>query len=60
MGPIKFIASQAHIINQYKNIGTKGIKCCTNVYFNGQCLTKKVIPNYADIKIPRNKRYGIP
>jgi hypothetical protein len=41
MAPIKFIASQAHTINQYKNISTKAIKCCTNIYFNRQCLTKK-------------------
>jgi len=42
MAPIKFIASQAHTINQYKNIGTKAIECCTNIYFNRQCLTERL------------------
>jgi hypothetical protein len=28
------------------------MKCCANSFFNQQCLAKKVIPNYAKIKIP--------
>ena len=52
MAPIKFIARQAHTINQYNNIRTKVLKCCTNIYFNQQYLTKKTVPNYANIKIP--------
>jgi len=52
MEPIKFIASQAHNINQYKSIKTKVLKCCMNIYSNQQCLTKKIVPNYANIKIP--------
>jgi len=28
------------------------MKYCANIYFNRQCLIKKVIPKYADIKIP--------
>jgi hypothetical protein len=27
------------------------MKCCANIYFNGQRLIKNVIPNYAKIKI---------
>jgi hypothetical protein len=27
------------------------MKCCANIYFNRQCLIKKVIPNYAKLKI---------
>ena len=52
MAPIKFDACQAHSINQYRNIRTKIIKCCANIYFNQQCLIRKVIPNYAKFKIP--------
>jgi len=28
------------------------MKCCENIYFNRQCLIKKVVPKYANIKIP--------
>jgi hypothetical protein len=34
------------------NLKTKLMKCCANLYFNRQCLIKKLIPKYADIKIP--------
>ena len=34
MAPIKFLASQAHSVNQYKNIRMKGMKCCGNIYIN--------------------------
>ena len=27
------------------------MKCCANIYFNRQCLNKKVIPKYAYIKV---------
>ena len=47
---IRFIASQAKSINLYKNTGSKLLKCCTNIYFNKQCIAKKVILNYASIK----------
>jgi hypothetical protein len=46
------LASQARSINQYKNLRTKVMKCCANIYFNRECLIKKIIPNYAKIKIP--------
>jgi hypothetical protein len=38
------LASQARSINQYKNLRTKVMKCCANIYFNQQCLVKKIIP----------------
>ena len=44
-------ASQAHLVNQYKNIRSKLQKCCANIYFNKQCITKKIIPKYVNIKI---------
>jgi hypothetical protein len=31
---IKFLACQTHSINQYKNIRSKVLKCCANIYFN--------------------------
>jgi predicted RNase H-like nuclease (RuvC/YqgF family) len=52
MAPIKTLASQAKSINSYKNLRTKVMKCCANIYFTRQCLIKKVIPKYAKIKIP--------
>jgi hypothetical protein len=33
-------------------IKTKFMKCCANICFNRQCLIRKVIPNYANFKIP--------
>ena len=53
LGHISFLAAQAKSINLYKNLRTKLMKCCANIYFNKLCLAKKVIPNYATIK-PRN------
>jgi hypothetical protein len=53
MALIKFIASQAHTIFQYKNIRNKVLKCCANMYFNKQCLNNEIIPNYANIKLPK-------
>ena len=52
MASIKFIASQARTIFQYKNTRTKILKCCANIYFNKQCLIKKFIPGYANINLP--------
>jgi len=50
MENFKFIAGQARSINLYKNTRSKLLKCCANIYFNKQCLAKKVIPSYANIK----------
>jgi hypothetical protein len=52
MDIIKFIAGQANSIYQYKNVRTKILKCCADISFNLQCLIKKVVPNYAKIKVP--------
>lgn len=40
MVPIKVWASQAQSINLYKNLRTKVMKCCENIYFDRQCLIK--------------------
>jgi len=38
MASIKFVACQARSIKHYKNLRTKMMKCCANIYFNRQCL----------------------
>jgi hypothetical protein len=49
---MKFIASQAYSINQYKNTRLNILKCCSDIYFNRKCLETGVIPKYAQIKVP--------
>jgi len=39
-------------IYQYKNLKFKVLKCCADIFFNRQCLTKKIIPNDSNIKVP--------
>jgi hypothetical protein len=51
MNSVKLIASQANLVNQYKNIRSKLRKCFASIYFNNQCLAKKIIPKYVNIKI---------
>ena len=51
MENFKFIAGQASSITHYKNKSFKLLKYCANIYFNKQCLAKKIIPNYAKIKV---------
>jgi hypothetical protein len=50
---IKFIASLAKSINLYKNTRYNQLNCCANIYFNKQCLVKKVIPKYASLKFKK-------
>jgi len=45
-------ASQACSIYHYKKLKIKVLKYNANIFFNKQCLTKKIIPNYANIKVP--------
>jgi hypothetical protein len=42
---VKFVASQARSIYQYKSIRTKILKCNAEIFFNRQCLAKNVSPN---------------
>ena len=51
MASIKFIVSQARTIFQYRTTRIKVLKCCANIYYNKQCLKKKIVPRYADIKL---------
>jgi len=51
MTSFKLLASQDQNINQYKNLITKVVKCCANIYFNKRYLYNKVVPKYAQLKI---------
>jgi len=51
MSKIKFLASQAKTINNYKNRKMKLLLCCANIYFNKQCLIQNLTPSYARIKV---------
>jgi hypothetical protein len=59
MSSIKFIASQAKCVNQYKNLRIKVLKCCANTYFNRQCLKQNLIPKYANVKTPHTSPASI-
>jgi len=51
MTNVKFIARQVSSTNLYKNVRSKLLKCCANIFFNKECLVKKkAIPKYANIK----------
>jgi len=52
MENIKFIASQAKSIHRYKSLRSKVLICNANIFFNKECLTKNLTPNYANIRIP--------
>jgi len=54
MAPFKFKikASQARSIYHYKKLKIKVLKYNTDIFFNKQCLTKKIIPNYTNTKVP--------
>jgi hypothetical protein len=51
MTTVKLLACQAHSISLYRNLRSKLLKCCANIYFNKRCLNKKVVPKYASVKI---------
>ena len=46
----KFVVGQARTINLYRNTRSKLLKCNANIYFNKQCLARKVIPMYTTLK----------
>jgi hypothetical protein len=49
---VKVNASQAISIHKHKNLRLKLLKYNANIYFNKQCLSQKVIPTYAKLRIP--------
>jgi len=52
----KFLASQTKSIYHYKRLRTKVLKCNADIFFNKQCLTKNIIPKYANIKVPTTSK----
>jgi len=59
MSQLKIVnASQGHI-HEYENTKRKLYRCNTSIYFNKQCLQKKLIPSYAKVKIPNTPGHKI-
>jgi len=56
MAPFKFTASQARSVHLYNKLKIKLLKYNADIFFNKQCLSKKIIPNYANIKVPVTSR----
>jgi len=52
MPTLKLTASQAKSIYLYKNLRAKVQRCCSNIYFNRQCLKQGLTPKHAQITIP--------
>ena len=44
-------ATQSRVINKYKNLKHKMLKCNTNIFFNKQYLNTLLTPRFADISI---------
>jgi hypothetical protein len=42
--------SQSSIINKYKNLNKRILKCCANIYFNKQCSNLDITVKFANIK----------
>jgi hypothetical protein len=55
---VKLIAGQACTANLYKNLRSKLLKCCANIYFK-RCLWKKILPKYVNIKVAMSSRYYV-
>jgi len=49
---LKLKSSQARSIYHYKRLKIKVLKCTADIFFNKQCLIKKIVPTYANIKVP--------
>jgi hypothetical protein len=54
MNHLKMINTSRDLIHEYENIKKKLVNCNANIYFNRQCYEKRLVPNYAKIKIPIN------
>jgi hypothetical protein len=54
MNKLKIINASQGCIHQYENVRRKLLFCNANLYFNQQCLYKKLIPSFARLKIPNN------
>jgi len=64
----RYVAVQVHSVYLYERLKIKVLKCNADIFFNKQCLFKKIVPKYANMKFPttspaalRTKStYGIP
>jgi hypothetical protein len=52
MSQLKIVNASQGCIHEYENTKRKLYRCNTSIYFNKQCLRKKVISSYAKMKIP--------
>jgi hypothetical protein len=48
MAHLKIVNTSRGHIHEYENTTRKLYNCNANIYFNRQCLQKKLIPNYAN------------
>jgi hypothetical protein len=53
MMPPKIDHASRGSIQTYESLKRKLYHCNASIYFNKQCLKKKLIPSYAKIRIPR-------
>jgi len=63
----RFAAGQTLSIYHYERLKTEVLKINADIFFNKQCLFKKVIPKYVNVKVlitspaaRKTKTYGIP
>jgi len=54
MNHIKIANANRGLVHEYENVKRKLLSCNANIYFNRQCYHKRLIPNFARIKIPNN------
>ena len=52
MNKLKIVNASRGFVHQYKNVKRKLLSCNADIYFNQQCLRKKLTPKFARIKIP--------
>ena len=49
---LKIVNASQGQIHEYENTKRKLYRCNTSIYFNKQCLRRRLIPAYAKVKIP--------
>ena len=54
MNQLKIINASRGLVHEYENVKRKLFNCNANIYFNRQRHQKRLIPNFAKIKIPTN------
>jgi hypothetical protein len=54
MSQLKIVNASQGQIHDYENLKRKLYSCNASIYFNKQCLQKRLTPTYAKVKIPSN------